>query len=196
MRALFNHWIFATLLIVASVALWNLRFEALGKALPGFEINKEFLSKTKDREKINAAIIEEEGQKILQIFRKSPQSGSPSVSFNVDSLEDCRFLLITGEYRSSEIVVDDKTQYAGRSFVVDTLADGNRTVPSDSILFHTLGTHDWKKFIKPSDLGSHFRASGLRVDEIIGLTYNPLTKRYKLENDVDVNYMIATTRIA
>ncbi len=58
------------------------------------------------------------------------------------------------------------------------------------------GTHDWKKFIKPSDLGSHCRASGLRVDEIIGLTYNPLTKRYKLENDVDVNYMIATTRIA
>ena len=58
------------------------------------------------------------------------------------------------------------------------------------------GTHDWKKFIKPSDLGSHCRASGLRVDEIIGLTYNPLTKRYKLENDVDVNYMIATTRIS
>jgi len=58
------------------------------------------------------------------------------------------------------------------------------------------GTHDWKKFIKPSDLSSHCRASGLRVDEIIGLTYNPLTKRYKLENDVDVNYMIATTRIA
>ncbi|MFK8077338.1 MAG: bifunctional 2-polyprenyl-6-hydroxyphenol methylase/3-demethylubiquinol 3-O-methyltransferase UbiG [Granulosicoccus sp.] len=58
------------------------------------------------------------------------------------------------------------------------------------------GTHDWKKFIKPSDLGSYCRASGLRVDEIIGLTYNPLTKRYKLENDVDVNYMIATTRIA
>lgn len=58
------------------------------------------------------------------------------------------------------------------------------------------GTHDWKKFIKPSDLSSHCRASGLRVDEIIGLTYNPLTKRYKLENDVDVNYMIATTRIS
>lgn len=58
------------------------------------------------------------------------------------------------------------------------------------------GTHDWKKFIKPSDLSSYCRASGLRVDEIIGLTYNPLTKRYKLENDVDVNYMIATTRIS
>lgn len=58
------------------------------------------------------------------------------------------------------------------------------------------GTHDWKKFIKPSDLGSHCRAAGLKVDEIIGLTYNPLTKNYKLQNDVDVNYMIATTRVS
>lgn len=57
------------------------------------------------------------------------------------------------------------------------------------------GTHDWKKFIKPSDLGRHCRQANLRVDEIIGLTYNPLTKHYKLENDVDVNYMIAATRI-
>ena len=58
------------------------------------------------------------------------------------------------------------------------------------------GTHDWKKFIKPSELGTHCRAAGLRVDEIIGLTYNPLTKQYKLKDDVDVNYMIATTRIS
>lgn len=58
------------------------------------------------------------------------------------------------------------------------------------------GTHDWQKFIKPSELGNYCRQAGLRVDEIIGLTYNPLTKHYKLESDVDVNYMIATTRIA
>lgn len=57
------------------------------------------------------------------------------------------------------------------------------------------GTHDWKKFIKPSDLGRYCRQANLRVDEIIGLTYNPLTKNYKLEDDVGVNYMIATTRL-
>jgi len=57
------------------------------------------------------------------------------------------------------------------------------------------GTHDWKKFIKPSDLGNYCRQSGLSVDEIIGLTYNPITKHYKLENDVDVNYMIAATKL-
>ena len=57
------------------------------------------------------------------------------------------------------------------------------------------GTHDWQKFIKPSELSGYCRQAGLRVDEIIGLTYNPLTKHYKLENDVAVNYMIATTRL-
>ena len=57
------------------------------------------------------------------------------------------------------------------------------------------GTHDWQKFIKPSELNGYCRNAGLRVDEIIGLTYNPVTRRYKLEDDVDVNYMIAATRI-
>jgi 2-polyprenyl-6-hydroxyphenyl methylase/3-demethylubiquinone-9 3-methyltransferase len=56
------------------------------------------------------------------------------------------------------------------------------------------GTHDWKKFIKPSELGNYCRQAGLQVDEIIGLTYNPITRHYKLEPDVDVNFMIAATR--
>ena len=56
------------------------------------------------------------------------------------------------------------------------------------------GTHDFKKFIRPSELGAWSRAAGLQVQDIIGLTYNPLTKRYKLEADVDVNYMLHTTK--
>ena len=57
------------------------------------------------------------------------------------------------------------------------------------------GTHDWKKFIKPSELGDYCRQADLQLDEIIGLTYNPLTKKYKLEQDVAVNYMIAATKL-
>ena len=56
------------------------------------------------------------------------------------------------------------------------------------------GTHDFKKFIRPSELGAWSRAAGLQVQDIIGLTYNPITKRYKLEADVDVNYMLHTTK--
>jgi len=57
------------------------------------------------------------------------------------------------------------------------------------------GTHEWDKFVKPSELDSYCRDAGLTVDEIIGLTYNPLNKRYKLEDDVAVNYMMVATRI-
>ena len=57
-----------------------------------------------------------------------------------------------------------------------------------------LGTHEFKKFIRPSELGAWSRTAGLEVQDIIGLTYNPLTKRYKLEADVDVNYMMHTTK--
>lgn len=56
------------------------------------------------------------------------------------------------------------------------------------------GTHDFKKFIRPSELGAWCRAAGLEVRDMIGLTYNPLTKHYKLEDDVDVNYMVQTLR--
>jgi 2-polyprenyl-6-hydroxyphenyl methylase/3-demethylubiquinone-9 3-methyltransferase len=56
------------------------------------------------------------------------------------------------------------------------------------------GTHDFKKFIRPSELGAWSRMAGLTVKDIIGLTYNPLTKHYKLAADVDVNYMIQTLR--
>lgn len=59
------------------------------------------------------------------------------------------------------------------------------------------GTHDFKKFIRPSELGSWIRQSGLNNLEICGLTYNPLTKAYSLSStDVDVNYMIATEKPA
>ena len=58
------------------------------------------------------------------------------------------------------------------------------------------GTHDFKKFIRPSELGAWSRAAGLQVQDIIGLTYNPLTKHYKLEADVDVNYMLHTSKDA
>ncbi len=58
------------------------------------------------------------------------------------------------------------------------------------------GTHDFRKFIRPSELGAWCRDAGLAVGAITGLTYNPLTRHYKLAADVDVNYMIQTVREA
>ncbi|PKM30316.1 MAG: bifunctional 3-demethylubiquinol 3-O-methyltransferase/2-polyprenyl-6-hydroxyphenol methylase [Gammaproteobacteria bacterium HGW-Gammaproteobacteria-11] len=56
------------------------------------------------------------------------------------------------------------------------------------------GTHEFAKFIKPAELGAWSREAGLDLQDIIGLTYNPLTKVYRLEQNVDVNYMIHTHR--
>lgn len=58
------------------------------------------------------------------------------------------------------------------------------------------GTHDYAKFIKPSELARYCRSAGLDVSEIIGMTYNPLTKIYALGHDTDVNYLVHTRRPA
>ena len=52
------------------------------------------------------------------------------------------------------------------------------------------GTHDYRKFIKPSELLRWARAEGLESGELVGMTYNPLTKIYRLGHDVDVNYLV------
>ena len=57
------------------------------------------------------------------------------------------------------------------------------------------GTHEYRKFIRPSEMARWIRAAGLVPQEMTGLTYNPLTKRYKLvREDVSVNYMIRATK--
>ena len=58
------------------------------------------------------------------------------------------------------------------------------------------GTHDYAKFIKPSELARYCRGAGLEVNEIIGMTYNPFTKVYALGRDTDVNYLVHTRRAA
>jgi 2-polyprenyl-6-hydroxyphenyl methylase / 3-demethylubiquinone-9 3-methyltransferase len=58
------------------------------------------------------------------------------------------------------------------------------------------GTHDYLRFIKPSELARWSRAAGLKPDELIGMTYNPITRRYRLGRDCDVNYLLACTRDA
>jgi 2-polyprenyl-6-hydroxyphenyl methylase/3-demethylubiquinone-9 3-methyltransferase len=59
------------------------------------------------------------------------------------------------------------------------------------------GTHEYNKFIKPSELASWIRSAGLELQEMTGLCYNPLTQKYWLEErDVSVNYMVHATRPA
>jgi len=53
------------------------------------------------------------------------------------------------------------------------------------------GTHDWTRFIRPSEIATWGRRVGLDLIEMIGMTYNPLSRQYRLERDVSVNYLMA-----
>lgn len=59
------------------------------------------------------------------------------------------------------------------------------------------GTHEYQKFIRPSELGHWIREAGLELDEMTGLVYNPITQTYRLnDQDVDVNYMVCARKPA
>ena len=58
------------------------------------------------------------------------------------------------------------------------------------------GTHDYAKFIKPSELARWAKHAGLEPEEMLGMSYNPLLKEYSLGQDTSVNYLLRTIRTA
>lgn len=56
------------------------------------------------------------------------------------------------------------------------------------------GTHDYAKFITPAELSQAIRNAGLQLDTLRGMSYNPLSKVYTLNQDTSVNYLVACTR--
>jgi len=56
------------------------------------------------------------------------------------------------------------------------------------------GTHEYARFITPSELARHCRAAALEIADLTGMTYNPITRTYALGRDVDVNYLLAARR--
>ena len=57
------------------------------------------------------------------------------------------------------------------------------------------GTHEYARFLRPSELGGALRAQGFDVRELRGLTYSPLTRRYRLTPSVAVNYLLYARRL-
>lgn len=59
------------------------------------------------------------------------------------------------------------------------------------------GTHDWRKFLKPSEAARPLRASGLSIEALAGLVYSPITGRWRVHpHDLDVNYLMVATKPA
>lgn len=57
-----------------------------------------------------------------------------------------------------------------------------------------VGTHEWGKFVRPSELAAGLRPHGLEFAEMTGVSYNPLTDKWSLSRDLDVNYMVVAKR--
>jgi 2-polyprenyl-6-hydroxyphenyl methylase/3-demethylubiquinone-9 3-methyltransferase len=57
-----------------------------------------------------------------------------------------------------------------------------------------IGTHDWRKFVRPSELAAGLRPHGVEFTEITGVSYNPLMDKWSLTRDLDVNYMVVAER--
>jgi 2-polyprenyl-6-hydroxyphenyl methylase/3-demethylubiquinone-9 3-methyltransferase len=59
------------------------------------------------------------------------------------------------------------------------------------------GTHDWKKFLKPSEVVNGLRTGGIEAQEIVGVVYSPLSRAWSLnKNDLDVNYMLYGSKVS
>ncbi|GHT99686.1 ubiquinone biosynthesis O-methyltransferase [Betaproteobacteria bacterium] len=56
------------------------------------------------------------------------------------------------------------------------------------------GTHDYARFIKPSELARYCRDAGLNSGALQGMSYNPVTRTYRLDRDISVNYLFQATR--
>jgi len=52
-----------------------------------------------------------------------------------------------------------------------------------------VGTHDWRKFVTPVELGTHCREAGLRLTDTAGLSFSPLTRKFVVSRDLSVNYL-------
>ena len=85
----------------------------------------------------------------------------------------------------------------GRPLVL-LAGQGNTAHVFDDFVLRLLprGTHEYAKFITPSELMRHCRTAGLDPDDLTGMTYNPLTRVYSLGRDVDVNYLVGCRRAA
>lgn len=56
------------------------------------------------------------------------------------------------------------------------------------------GTHDWNRFVRPDELGTHLETSGLHVNRTQGVTFDPIRWEWQLSSDTDVNYMVVAER--
>ena len=145
-------------------------------------------------EAIEAAIAHAEGQTLRLAYRAG----------EAEDLAGERFAVIT----ALEVIehVPEPARFVGT--LADLLEPGgllflstlNRTTPAfltaklgaEYVLrWLPRGTHDWRKFVRPAELGAMLRSAGLRVSDVAGMTMDPVTGGWRTSRDLAVNYILA-----
>lgn len=143
----------------------------------------------------------------VKIARAHAEASGLAIDYRYDTAEG---LLAAGERFDAVLALEIVEHVADRAGFVGACA--GLTKPGGALLFSTLnrtprafgmailgaeyllrwvprGTHEWKKFVKPSELAAELRGAGLTLAELIGLTYEPLGQAWSLGRDLSVNYM-------
>jgi 2-polyprenyl-6-hydroxyphenyl methylase / 3-demethylubiquinone-9 3-methyltransferase len=158
--------------------------------------------------RLGAAVIAIDiGERNIEIARRHARQSGLDIDYRVTTAEDlvaagARFDVVL----SLEVVehVADRALFLGAC--CSLLADGgllflatiNRTakafalavVGAEYVLrWLPRGTHDWRKFVRPSELAAGLRPHGVELADIKGVVYSPLTDKWSLSRDLDVNYI-------
>jgi 2-polyprenyl-6-hydroxyphenyl methylase/3-demethylubiquinone-9 3-methyltransferase len=132
----------------------------------------------------------------IDIARTHAQRMELSIDYRCAAAED-----LAAEGLAFDVVLNMEVVRPGGLMIVATL---NRTAKSYALAivgaeyimrWLPVGTHDWLKFVRPSELARSLRTANMKIETLTGLTYNPLKETWSLnERDLDVNYIATAIR--
>ena len=189
------------------------KFDLKGKKLLDVGCGGGILSESMAKEGAHVTAIDQ-GEKVIKIAQLHNLESKLDISYKQLNIED---FCINNNDKFDVITCLEMLEHVPEPSSVVT-ACAKMTKPGGTVFFSTInrnpksyllavigveyilrmlpkGTHEYAKFIRPSELGEWIRNAGLEVTHMTGLVYNPITKNYRLnKRDVDVNYMICARK--
>lgn len=166
-------------------------FARLGAAVTGVDAGKENIRVAKDHAKLSGLKIDYQAttvEKIAAAGKKYDVVTALEIVEHVDDValfvESCCKIVKKGG-----ILVMSTLSRTPKSFLMGIVA------AEYMLRWLPVGTHDWKKFLKPSELARELEDNGMTVTDACGLIYNPMTQQFGLDReDLSVNYLMTAVR--
>jgi len=163
----------------------------LGAAVTGLDASAEAIEAAKIHAKLVGLNIDYRAGSAEDFARKSPKYDVITALEVLEHVADIDSLLrsISSLLKPGGIAIFSTLNRTPKSYVMSIIA-------AEYILkWVPRGTHDWRKFIKPSELAAHLAKAGMQVDDITGMIYDPLNDKFHLRAGVvGVNYLMTAIR--